>query len=93
MKRNEDNLTDLWDNVKCSNFHIIGVPEEDRKAMRKYLRKYQLKTSLKWEWNSHRNPRNPESHKQDKPKVKRPKTHTNQIIEIKHKKQILKANC
>ena len=31
MKRNEDNLTDLWDNVKCSNFHIIGVPEEDRK--------------------------------------------------------------
>ena len=31
MKRNEDNLTDLWDNVKCSNFHIIAVPEEDRK--------------------------------------------------------------
>ena len=26
MKRNEDNLTDLWDNVKCPNFHIIGVP-------------------------------------------------------------------
>ena len=31
MKRNEGNLTDLWDNVKCPNFHIIGVPEEDRK--------------------------------------------------------------
>ena len=31
MKRNEDNLTDLWDTVKCPNFHIIRVPEEDRK--------------------------------------------------------------
>ena len=38
MKRNEGNLRDLWDNVKCSNIRIIGVPEEeDRKAMRKYL--------------------------------------------------------
>ena len=49
-----------------------------------------MKTPLKWEWNSHQNPRNPESPKQDKPKVKHPKTHTNQIFEIKHKKQILK---
>ena len=29
---NEDNLRDLWDNVKCPNIRIIGVPEEeDRK--------------------------------------------------------------
>ena len=36
---NEDNLRDLWDNVKCPNIQIIGIPEEeDRKAMRKYLR-------------------------------------------------------
>ena len=26
IKRNEDNLTDLWDNVKCTNIQIIGVP-------------------------------------------------------------------
>ena len=32
-----------------------------------------------------------ESPKQDKPKVKHPKTHTNQITKIKHKEQILKA--
>ena len=25
MKRNEDNLRDLWDNVKCPNIRIIGV--------------------------------------------------------------------
>ena len=29
MKRNEDSLRDLWDNIKCSNIHIIGVPEEE----------------------------------------------------------------
>ena len=40
IKRNEDNLRDLWDNVKCPNILIIGVPEEeDKKAMRKYLRR------------------------------------------------------
>ena len=38
-QRNEDNLRDLWDNVKCPDIQIIGVPEEDRKAMRKYLRR------------------------------------------------------
>ena len=31
IKRNEENLS-LWDNVKCTNIQIIGVPEEkDRK--------------------------------------------------------------
>ena len=30
IKRNEDNLRDLWDNVKCPNIRIIGVPEEDK---------------------------------------------------------------
>jgi len=31
IKRNEDNLRDLWDNVKCPNIPIIGVPEEEDK--------------------------------------------------------------
>ena len=29
IKRNEDNLRDLWDNVKCPNIQVIGVPEEE----------------------------------------------------------------
>ena len=28
-KRTEDNLRDLWDNVKCPNIQIIGIPEEE----------------------------------------------------------------
>ena len=31
IKRNEDNLRDLWDNVKCPSIRIIGVPEEEDK--------------------------------------------------------------
>ena len=51
IKRNEDKLRDLWDNVKHPNIRIIGVPEEEdqkKKTMRKYLRRQSLKTSLKW---------------------------------------------
>ena len=31
IKRNEDNLRDLWDNVKCPNIQIIGVSEKEDK--------------------------------------------------------------
>ena len=31
IKRNKDNLRDLWDNVKNPNIWIIGVPEEEDK--------------------------------------------------------------
>ena len=31
IKRNEDNLRDLWDNVKCPNIWITGIPEEEDK--------------------------------------------------------------
>ena len=41
MKRNEDSLRDLWDNIKSTNIHIIWVPEEkrERKDLRKYLKR------------------------------------------------------
>ena len=29
--RNEENLRDLQDNMKCSNIRIIGVPKEEDK--------------------------------------------------------------
>ena len=31
MKRMEDNLRDLWDNMKCTNIQIIGVLQEEEK--------------------------------------------------------------
>ena len=31
MKRTEDSLRDLWDNIKHSSIRIIGVSEEDEK--------------------------------------------------------------
>ena len=41
IKRNEDSLGDIWDNVKCPNIQIIGVPEEEdkKKGHEKYLRR------------------------------------------------------
>ena len=40
MKRIEDSLRDVWDNIKRTNIRIIGVPEEEEKKsrLRKYLR-------------------------------------------------------
>ena len=51
-----------------------------------------MKTSLKWEGNSHPSPRNPESPKQDKPKAKHPKTHINQINEGQTQRTNIKSN-
>ena len=36
LKRNEESLRELWDNVKCTNIRIIGVPEgEEREETEK----------------------------------------------------------
>ena len=38
MKRKEDSLRDLWDNVKCTNIRIIGVTErEERERTRENI--------------------------------------------------------
>ena len=41
MKRIEESLKELWDNIKCTNMQVIGVPEEEdkRRALRKFLKK------------------------------------------------------
>ena len=31
MKRNEDNLRDLWDDIKSTNIHIIGAPDGEER--------------------------------------------------------------
>ena len=82
IKSNEDNLRDLWDNVKCPNIRIIGVPgeEDKKKGHEKIFEELIVENfSKKVEGKSHKSPGNPESPKQDKPKVKHPQTHINQI--------------
>ena len=93
IKRNKDNLRDLWHNVKCPNIRIIGVPEEDdkKKGHEKILEEIIVENFPKMGKEiSHPSPRNPDSLKQDKPKAKHPKTHINQINEDQTQ-QILKA--
>jgi len=34
LKRNEDILRDLWDNVKCTNIQILGVVGKERERER-----------------------------------------------------------
>ena len=42
MKRTEDSLRDLWDNIKYSNIQIIEVSQKKKrkiKGMRKFLKR------------------------------------------------------
>ena len=50
MKRIEDSLRDLWEDIKHTNIRIIGFQKKrKRKGLRKYLKRLSLKTSLIWE--------------------------------------------
>ena len=80
-KRNEDNLRDLWDNVKCPNIQIIGVPEEEdkKKDHEKILEEIIVENFPKMGKEIITQVQETQSPKQDKPKAKHPKTHINQI--------------
>lgn len=40
IKNNEDNIRNLWDNIKHTNIQIIGVWEEEERAeIKTYLKK------------------------------------------------------
>ena len=90
MKRTEDSLRDLWDNIKRANIRIIGVPEEEKKGMRKFLKRLELKISPTGKGNSQSSPRGSKSPIQDKLKEKHSKTLI-KLTKTKHKERILKA--
>ena len=81
IKRNEDNLRDLWDNVKHPNIRIIGVPEEDdkKKGHEKILEEIIVDNFPKMGKEIVTQVQETQSPKQDKPKAKHPKTYINQI--------------
>ena len=64
MKRTEDSLRDLWDNIKHINIWIIRVPEEEekKKGNEKIFGDYSWKFSHHGKGNSQPSPRGTESH-------------------------------
>ena len=51
MKRIADSLRDIWENIKCTNIRIIGVPEkeEKKKGSEKIFEEITIENSLTWE--------------------------------------------
>ena len=51
MKRIEDSLRDLWDNIKHTNIQIIGVAEEEetKKGTEKIFEEIIVENLLIWE--------------------------------------------
>ena len=81
MRRTEDSIRDLWDNIKHTNIWIIEVPEEEEEKKgfeKKILSDYRWKFFQHGKGNSQSSPRGTKSPIQDNPKEKQAKTHTNQ---------------
>ena len=80
MKRTEDSLRDLWDNIKSTNIRIIGVPEEEekKKGNEKIFEEIIVEIFPTMEKEIVNRVQVAQSPTQDKPKEKHTKTHTNQ---------------
>ena len=79
MKRTEDSLTDLWDNIKCINIPIIGFLEEERKkGYDKDFEQIIVENFPNMKKKRANQIKDTQSPKQDKPKEKHAKIHTNQ---------------
>ena len=92
MKRTEDSLRDLWDNIKCTNIRIIGVPEEEKKKVYEKIFEEIIvenfpnmeKEIVSQAQEVQRVPI------QDKPKGKHPRHILTKLTNTKHKERILK---
>ena len=75
MKRMEDSLRDLWDNIKHTNILIIGVPEEEKKKGYEKIFEEVIVENFP---NMEKEIVKSKSPIQDKSKEKHAKTHSNQ---------------
>ena len=79
-KINEDSLRDLWDNIKHTNILIIGVPEEEReKGPKKIFEEIIVENFPNMGKEIATQVQEAQSPREDKPKEKHAKTHSNQI--------------
>ena len=81
MKRTGNSLRDLWDNIKCTNIQITGVPEEEekKKGYEKIFEEIIVENFPNMEKEIvQSSPRDAKSPIQDKLKEIHAKTHTNQ---------------
>ena len=79
MKINEHSLRDLWDNIKRNDMHIIGVPGEEReKGPEKIFEEIVVENFLNMGKERATQVQEAQSPRQDKPKEKHSKTHSNQ---------------
>ena len=89
MKRNENSLRDLWDNIKRNNICIIRGPEgeERERGPKKIFKEIIVKNFPNMGKEIATQVQEAESPSQDKPKEKHTKTHSNQT----NQKKLLKA--
>ena len=80
MKRNEYSLRDLWDNIKCINICVIGVPEgeEREKGPEKIFEEIIAENFLNMGNEIVNQVQEAQSPRKDKPKEEHIKTHSNQ---------------
>ena len=94
IKRNEDNLRDLWDYVKHPNIQIIGVPEEEdkkkghEKLLEEIIAENFPKVGKKMVTQVQETQRVPN---RINPRQNTPRHILVTLTKIKHKEQILKA--
>ena len=81
MKRNEDSLRDLWDNIKRTNILIIGVSEgeEREEGPEKIFEEIIVANFPNMGKEIASQLQEVQSPRQDKPKEKHAETHSNQI--------------
>ena len=80
MNRTEDSLRGLQDNIKCTNIHIIGVPEEEekKKGYEKNFEEILVEIFSHMEKEIVNQVQEAQTPIQDKPREKHARTHTNQ---------------
>ena len=90
MKRTEDSLRDLWDNIKHTNIQIIGVPEEEKK--KGYEKIFEEIITVENFPNMEKETVNQVQEAQRVPyRINRPRHILIKLTKTKHKERILKA--